>query len=54
MKDLKSFEIIKLNKERELKEKLFKQTIDQLKQIRDIFRKNLYDKIKEIKQNTSS
>ena len=29
-------------------------TIDQLKQIRDIFRKNLYDKIKEIKQNTSS
>jgi hypothetical protein len=29
-------------------------TLDQLKQIREIFRKNLSDKIKEIKQNTSS
>ena len=29
-------------------------TIDQLKQIREIFRKNLADKIKEIQQKTSS
>jgi hypothetical protein len=37
--------IIKLNKERELKEKLFKQTIDQLKQT---FEKNDLDKLQNL------
>ena len=37
--------IIKLNKERELKEKLFKQTVDQLKQT---FEKTDFDKLQNL------
>jgi len=42
---IKIAKIIKLNKERELKEKLFKQTIDQLKQT---FEKNDLDKLQNL------
>jgi hypothetical protein len=41
----KVLRIIKLNKEREIKEKLFKQTIDQLK---ETFEKNDLDKLKKL------
>ncbi len=41
----KIVKIIKLNKERELKEKLFKQTVDQLKQT---FEKNDLDKLQNL------
>ena len=41
----KVLKIIKLNKEREIKEKLFKQTIDQLK---ETFEKNDLDKLKTL------
>jgi hypothetical protein len=41
----KVLKIIKLNKEREIKEKLFKQTIDQLK---ETFEKNDLDKLKKL------
>lgn len=41
----KVLRIIKLNKEREIKEKLFKQTIDQLK---ETFEKNDLDKLKTL------
>ena len=41
----KILKIIKLNKEREIKEKLFKQTIDQLK---EAFEKNDLDKLKKL------
>lgn len=41
----KVLKIIKMNKEREIKEKLFKQTIEQLK---DTFEKNDLDKLKTL------
>jgi hypothetical protein len=41
----KVLKIIKLNKEREIKEKLFKQTIEQLK---ETFEKNDLDKLKKL------
>jgi hypothetical protein len=41
----KILKIIKLNKEREIKEKLFKQTIDHLK---ETFEKNDLDKLKKL------
>lgn len=41
----KVLKIIKMNKEREIKEKLFKQTIDQLK---ETFEKNDLDKLKTL------